>query len=126
MGAREKSVWDRWLICNAERYERIGVNVPLWFNAPLPHQQMDFAGIKSSLKPEYRVDAVVGRGDVVRIIEVKSVANLMSIGQLLTYEILFTRTYHGFVLLDKLLVCGKISNTLKYVCKELGISFDVV
>lgn len=126
MGVREKSVWDRWLITRAAQYERIGVNVPLWFNVPAGGISVEVAGVKSSLKSEYRIDAVAGNGTDVRLIEVKDIANLMAVGQLLTYEILFARTYQGWVTIDKLLVCRKISKALAFVCENLGISVEIV
>ena len=125
MGMRETSVWRRWLEDNWERYERIGVNVPLWWDIPVLSVDGKINAYIDFTQPLYRADAIAGKAEEVTLIEVKEAANVTAIGQLLTYEILLKRSYTGIRTIRKLLICATIRDGLQQVCDDIGIDVAV-
>lgn len=121
MGQIEKIVWDAFVFEFGSRYDRIGENVPVW----MEHPEKPDAVVPSKRRlvdpPSYRIDAIAGNRDNVELIEVKEVGNMTAIGQLLTYRMLFNRTYWGYSGLTMRLVCMRAPPTILFACGCLNI-----
>ena len=121
MGLIESVVWDEFVWQFGQNYDRIGENVPVWLDPP------EVGGIlKPSNRvlihpPSYRVDAIAGKDGIVELIEVKETGNMTAIGQLLTYRMLFNRTYWGYEDLRMRLVCRRAPPPISFACEKLGI-----
>jgi len=121
MGMIEGLVWDAFLRKFGSEYDRIGENVPVWFDPP------EIRGLLKPSKrclvdpPSYRVDAIAGNRDYLELIEVKETGNMTAIGQLLTYRMLFMRTYWGYKELAMRLVCRRAPPPIRFACEKLGI-----
>lgn len=124
MGMYERIVWDGWKEEATTRYDRIGVDVPVWLYPPPEVQPGDEKDEREQLRPDYRIDAVGGNDGFVDIIEVKEVGNLTAIGQLLVYELLFRRSYWGFKGVRKVLLAAWIPDPIAFACKHLGIEAE--
>ncbi|MBA7585396.1 hypothetical protein ES708_27375 [subsurface metagenome] len=117
----EGVVWDEFVWQFGNEYDRIGVNVPVWLDPP------EIRGVLKQSKrclvdpPSYRVDAIAGKDGIVELIEVKETGNMTAIGQLLTYRILFNRTYWNYEGLAMRLVCRRAPPPIRFVCEKLGI-----
>lgn len=126
MGMIEGLVWDAFLRKFASEYDRIGENVPVWLDPP------EIRGLLKHSKrclvdpPSYRVDAIAGNRDYLELIEVKETGNMTAIGQLLTYRMMFMRTYWGYKSLAMRLVCRRAPPPIKFVCGKLGIEITEV
>jgi len=121
MGMIEGLVWDEFLAKYSQHYDRIGENVPVWMDPP------EFRGVLKPSKrvlvdlPSYRVDAIAGNRNYLELIEVKETGNMTAIGQLLTYRMMFMRTYWGYRELAMRLVCLRAPPPILFVCGKLGI-----
>ncbi|MBA7530951.1 hypothetical protein ES705_23162 [subsurface metagenome] len=121
MGMIEGIVWDEYCRQFAMCYDRIGVNVPVWLDPP------EKRGVLKQSKrclvdpPSYRVDAIAGKDGIVELIEVKETGNMTAIGQLLTYRMLFNRTYWNYEGLKLRLVCRRAPAPIRFACEKLGI-----
>ena len=126
MGMIEGLVWDAFLRKYSEKYDRIGENVPVWLDPP------EIQGILKPSKrrlvdpPSYRVDAIAGNRDYLELIEVKETGNMTAIGQLLTYQMLFMRTYWGYKELAMRLVCRRAPPPIRFACEKLSIGLTEV
>ncbi len=121
MGMIEGLVWDEFLRKYSQQYERIGENVPVWFDPP------EIRGVLKPSKrclvdpPSYRIDAIAGNREHLELIEVKETGNMTAIGQLLTYRMMFMRTYWGYRELALRLVCRRAPAPIRFACEKLGI-----
>ncbi len=121
MGKIEALVWEAFVREHGHEYERIGENVPVWLDPPEDRDAV--APSKRRLvSPEcYRIDAIAGNRDCVELIEVKEIGNLTAIGQLLTYRMLFNRSYWGYAELAMRLVCVRAPSPIRFACERLDI-----
>lgn len=126
MGMKEGAVWNQWVIQYAKYFDHIGENVPVYWQLP-PGVELDSVGGRVVRGyPYYRVDAIAVKDGNVDIIEVKESGNMTAIGQLMSYEVLFQRTYTGFKTLTKRLVCGYARAEIENLCRILRINIDIV
>jgi len=124
MGKIETIVADAWLKEYGGSFVRIAFNVPVYLNPP-PVGASQGASKRTLDTPEpYRVDIIGQFGDEVELIEVKESGNMTAIGQLLTYRMLFLRTYSGISVIHLRLVCSKAREAIQAACRELGINLD--
>ena len=124
LGMKELVVWEKFVRDFGGYYDRTGMNVPVWWILPgVEDGKVDMDVVKKS-HPDFRIDAVGGRGSTVDIIEVKEIADVKAIGQVLTYEVLFMMTYEGVEHTQGKIVCGRCPDAIAGVCGLFGI--DVV
>jgi len=121
MGMIEKLVWEEFLSQNAGCYDRIGVNVPVWLDPPEKQSLLKPSKRVLVSPPSYRVDGIGGKNGCVELIEVKETGNMTAIGQLLTYRMLFMRTYWGYKQLAMRLVCLRAPPPVLFACEKLDI-----
>ena len=119
----ETHVAEWWLGLHAGEYERIGRNVPVGLSPDVAYKKGGRAGEALPSRGAYRIDILAGCGSEVTVIEVKEVGNMTSIGQLISYGLLFQRCYQGFTRLKLLLVAARIPDTIRYICDRLGIGW---
>lgn len=121
MGMIEGIVWDEFLRKYVEGCDRIGENVPVWLDPPEIRGVLRPSGRVFVDPPSYRVDGIIGYDGHVELIEVKETGNMTAIGQLLTYRMLFNRTYWGYKSLAMRLVCRRAPPPIRFACEKLGI-----
>lgn len=121
MGLIESLVWDEFVWQFGQHYDRIGENVPVWLDPPEKQDVLKPSKRRLVDPPSYRVDAVAGKDGIVELIEVKETGNMTAIGQLLTYRMLFNRTYWGYTELTVRLVCRRAPPPIRFACEMLGI-----
>lgn len=124
MGKIEKIVADTWLDKYGGSFGRVGFNVPVYLNLPPEGTSGDASKRTLDVPEPYRVDIVGQFGDEVELIEVKESGNMTAIGQLLTYRMLFLRSYCGIKVIHLRLVCSKAREAIQEACRELGINLD--
>lgn len=122
MGMIERIVWENWVESHIGAYERIGENVPIWFQPPGDDDSAEWSNTVRKSHPDYRIDAILGSGDHVDLVEVKEIGNLTAIGQLIAYSYLFTRTYWGMKDVGMILVAARVPDPIRFVCERLGIN----
>ena len=121
MGMYEDVVLGVWLEENAAHYDNFGFNVPVWMDPPEKQPVID-APVPRLVRVEpYRVDVVGRFGKECELIEVKEIGNMVAIGQLLTYSMLFQRSYFGYSRLHLRLVCVRAPEAIQASCKLHGI-----
>lgn len=121
MGLIESVVWDEFVWQFGHEYDRIGENVPVWLDPPEKRGVLKTSKLRLVDPPSYRVDAIAGKDGIVELIEVKETGNMTAIGQLLTYRMLFNRTYWGYDDLRMRLVCRRAPPPISFACEKLGI-----
>jgi len=121
MGLIESVVWDEFVFQFGSNYDRIGENVPVWLDPPEKTGVLKPSRRLLLYPPSYRVDAIAGRDGIVELIEVKETGNMTAIGQLLTYRMMFNRTYWGYEDLAMRLVCRRAPPPIRFACEKLGI-----
>lgn len=126
MGVIEGFVWDEFLRKYSSKYDRIGENVPVWFDPPQIRGVLKPSGRCLVDPPSFRVDAIAGNRDYLELIEVKEIGNMTAIGQLLTYRMMFMRTYWGYRELAMRLVCRRAPPPIQFVCGKLGIEITEI
>jgi len=124
MGKIETIVSDTWLNEYGGSFERFAFNVPVWLNPPIKNATLSDVERRSEGPEPYRVDMVGSFGDEVELIEVKESANMTAIGQLLTYRMLFMRSYFGFRVVHLRIVCSAARDAIVESAKENGINLD--
>jgi len=117
----ETRVFNLWWEREGAAFERMGRDVEVNISSELLSMNRRDDGQKESNRGNLRIDAVCGVGAKVTLVEVKVVGNLTAVGQLIGYGVLFQRCYKGVDRIRLLLVAGKIPDTVKVVCAEIGI-----
>jgi len=115
MGMRETACWDWWWGENCTFYERVGPDAMVG--------ELSDPAVGRSNRSNYRIDAVVGNGPDVTIIEVKDSANMTAIGQLVGYSTLFRRCYAGADRIRLLLLALRVPLPIRTICDDLGIGW---
>lgn len=121
MGKIEAIVWEAFVKLHGSRYDRIGENVPVWLDPPAERDTVTPSKRRLVFPECYRIDAIAGNRECVELIEVKEIGNLTAIGQLLTYRMLFNRSYWGYKELAMRLVCLRAPPPIRFACEKLEI-----
>lgn len=74
---------------------------------------------------QYRIDALLQKGSLYEIVEVKYRASPLPVGQLLSYQALWMFDNPGKGMPEMRLVCFQAEQDILYVCQQLFIAVDV-
>jgi len=86
-------IWEAFIRGNPNFFESVDYDVPVGEGAPfLPEKEETFVS-DYRLLTQKKLDAIGYRGDEVWLIEIKPNAGSKALGQILTYEKLYSKTY---------------------------------
>ena len=124
MGMIEDVVLGPWLEEHGGAFDAFGFNVPVWMDPPEKQPIVAARGGRSVRSEPYRVDVVGRIGDECELIEVKETGNMTAIGQVLTYSMLFQRSYYGYKSLHLRMVCVRAPEAIRLSSRIHKITVD--
>jgi len=115
------SVFKRFLAEHGKEYDHIDYDVRVGEAIPLVEfTEEEYLRMVRDLSLK-RIDAVGYRKDMIDIIEIKKRADIIALGQLLAYELLYERTFHPKLPTRKVLVCETIDDDVRRVLESYNI-----
>lgn len=126
MMPRDIPIWDRWMQLHAQEFESFRYDVHVGNGAPIPDDiDPKWAETYADLTKK-RIDVIAYKPGLQLIIEVKDIISFTAIGQIISYPILYSRTYGYDDQVAILLVAGGMLADLEPVLDELGIPFEIL
>lgn len=120
---REERIWDRFIELHGLPTGEIEYDMHLGVGAPIdPTWPPWMAGMVKTLST-HRADVVVSRSDEVVIVEIKSVAGMGAVGQLVGYEALYLQQFGLDRPVRLLCVCEQLEADIRTVFDfyEIGV-----
>ena len=118
-------VWERFLSAYAHRFERFDYDVRIGEGRPAPPGTDEAIARMAIDLSQKRIDAVGHTADAIAIIEITKLAGLKAVGQLITYPILYAKTFNPTKPLIPILVTAELSPDIIPVLKAHNITYYV-
>lgn len=117
MKPEDVAVWERYIKINPGIFDSVDYDVGLGVGTPLEKEQSEKMQADWLALTRKKIDVIAYGLDGKRyLIEVKPIANMRALGQILTYEELYTRNNAGLIA-KSLVIAGKVD-------RELAVMFD--
>ena len=125
MKPEDVTVWERYIAKNPALYESVDYDVPLGAGTPLPPGQPENMQADWLVLTRKKIDAIAYQQDgAIHLVEVKPIANMRALGQILTYQELYTASNPG-VTTTSLVVAGKKDRELSVMFAKYGIQVAI-
>lgn len=118
MKRKDSAVWERFVANNPKFFDTVDYDVAMGEGAPQNPEHPANIQADGKILTQKKVDVVAYRDDMVWIIEVKPIANMRALGQILVYGALWEADHPEELPPQRMVVCGAIERELE------GIYFD--
>ena len=125
MKPEDVAVWERFIDQNPEYFLECEYDVAVGEGAPQNPEHADNIQYDGKILTQKKLDVVGYRNEDIVLVEVKPVANMRGLGQILTYEKFFNATYPQTLPVRKMIVCGSVERELDAMFKEHDIIIKV-
>lgn len=125
MKPEDVAVWQRFVVNNPAFFDSVDYDVPCGIGAtPNPDHPINIQRDHIILTQK-KVDVVGYNGNIVTLVEVKPIADMRSMGQIIAYHHLFTKCHPEHTIVNKMIVCGSIERELDEIFTENNIITEV-
>lgn len=121
MKPEDVAVWERFIIKNPTFLDRCDYDVCCGEGAPQNPEHSENIQADGKILTQKKIDVIGYKKDLVCIIEVKPIANMRALGQILTYRKLFMRDHPEHQEIQPMIVCREIERELGELFLENGI-----
>ena len=118
-------IWERFLRDHHDFFERVDYDVHVGKGAEFLSSDESTPDGRENRLYQKKIDVVGYRNDSTTLIEVKPIADVKALGQILTYKELYMGTRRGEPNPHMLVLCEKIMAEMKQVYRGKGISVIV-
>lgn len=121
MKPEDVAVWERYIAANPAMFETVDYDVPLGAGEPVPPEQPEEMAADWAALTRKKIDLIAYRADgAVHLVEVKPIANMRALGQILTYQELYAATHPGIQAVP-MVVANKVDRELAVMFAKHGI-----
>ncbi len=121
MMPEDYATWTEYLGRNEGLFEEVWYDVHVGRAMPLPPEAPEWMVKVVDGVSRKRIDVVARSGNVLRIIEVKNLANMESLGQVLTYRTLFSNEYEVFGPVLPMVIAMRADLDIMETASALGV-----
>lgn len=125
MKPEDIAVWERFLVAMPTFFDTVDYDVAVGKGAETNPDHAENIQHDQTILTQKKIDVVGYAGDVVSLMEVKPIADMRALGQILSYEHLYRETYPEVMVLQKYVLCGQIERELEAVFEKNGIIVEV-
>ena len=125
MKPEDVAVWGRFIAKNPGLFESCDYDMALGVGAPVDPNHPEEIQRDHTILTQKKVDVVAYRLDQVTLIEVKPIADMRAMGQIMTYHHLYTQAHPEQTNVWKMVVCGKVERELAEIFANNGILIRV-
>ncbi len=124
MKPEDIAAWERFIDTNPGYFETVDYNVPCGPGAPVNPDHAPEIQYDHTILTQKKIDVVGYRGDAVTIVEVKPIADMRALGQVITYKHLYAIDHPDAGVLTGVVVAGDIERDLPAVYATQGVLFE--
>ena len=125
MKPEDIAVWERYISKNPARFESVDYDFRVGTGAEVDPNHPEEMQRDHTILTQKKIDAVAYVGSFVYLIEVKPIADMKALGQILTYHKLYTVDNPQELAVRKMIVCGSIERELEPIFAENNIFVEV-
>lgn len=126
MKPEDIAVWERFLIAKPDFFERVDYDYKVGEGAPQAPTLPENIARDGKILTQKKVDVVGYKGDDTTIVELKPIADMRALGQILSYFQLYISTESLTGDVFKLVIAGEIERELEAVFEEQSIEVIIV
>jgi hypothetical protein len=113
MKPEDVAVWERFIKQNPKFFDTCAYDVAIGEGAPQNPEHPAEIQYDGKVLTQKKVDIVAFQGSLVYLIEVKPVADMRALGQILVYAKLFAHDYITLGAAQKMIICGEVERELE-------------
>lgn len=125
MKPEDVKVWDRLIASTPGFFETVDYDVAVGQGAPQNPDLPPEIQADGKILTQKKVDAVGYLGQNVYVVEVKPIADMRALGQILTYTALFTADHPELENVFPMIVCGSVERELMPQFERHGILVEI-
>lgn len=121
MKPEDVAVWNKYIASHPNQFERCDYDVLCGDGAPVRAEDPEEIQRMHTIISSRKIDVVAYRDEVHYVIEVKPIATMSALGQILTYKSLYTQDNPEARIIVPMVVCGEIQPDIVHLFIEHGI-----
>ncbi len=125
MKPEDVAVWERFIDDHPGYFDTVDYDVPCGKGAPTDSAHPKNIQRDHTILTQKKIDVVGYRGDSVILVEVKPVADMRALGQLITYSHLYADDHPEAGILTRLVVAGELERELDAVYHTQGVEIEL-
>lgn len=126
MKPEDISVWVRFITNNPNYFDTVDYDVPLGKGVEVSTAYSENLRKDYKILTQKKVDVIGYKDENVYLVEVKPVADMRALGQIITYNNLYSNEFISLKIPISLVVCGNIERELENVYKANNILIEAV
>ncbi len=126
MKPADTEIWERFIDAHPWYFERVEYDVHIGEGADFLPTNTDTPDGRQNRLYQRKIDVVAYKEGVTTLIELKPVADTATLGQILAYKDLYTKTKKHHQNPKILVICGKIMNEMKDIYSKQKIEVMIV
>lgn len=126
MKPEDVTVWERFIANNPNFFDTVDYDVKCGKGAPQNPELPENIQADGKILTQKKIDVVGYMNGVIYVVEVKPIANMRGLGQILTYHELFRADHPEEPEILKMLICGAVERELEEMYAKHGILLEVV
>lgn len=125
MKPEDVSVWERFIDKNPDFFDRVDYDVPCGKGAEVDPAHPANIQADHTILTQKKIDVVGYRGADVTIVEVKPVADMRALGQLVVYSHLYADDHPEAGALTRMVVAGAVERELDAIYAANGVQIEL-
>lgn len=124
MQPEDVAVWERFLLKNPFYFDTVDYDVAVGQGAPQDESQPENIQYDGKILTQKKIDVVGYKGDTICVVEVKPIANMRGLGQILTYRKLYKDDHPEISDVNAMVLAGEIERELEPLFAEHGVLLE--
>lgn len=125
MKPEDVAVWNRFIDKNPEYAERVDYDLPLGPGAQVNPEHPEEIQRDHTILTRKKIDCVCYRGEEIILVEVKPIADMRGLGQIITYSHLHAIDYPEAKNVRRIVVAGSVERGLEAVYAAQGVEIEL-
>lgn len=126
MGPADREIWEQFINDYPLAYDHVQYDVPLGSVPPHALQPLSPQGGTAERLYKRKIDVVGYKNDTIDILEIKPIASISSVGQVLGYQSLYMRDFSPPVKPRAIILCGDVDLDTREIAQEQGVQIIMV
>ena len=125
MKPEDVAVWERFIIKNPDWCESVDYDVAVGKGAPVDPEHPENIQRDHTILTQKKIDCVCYRGSEFILVEVKPVADMRALGQIITYSHLYAADHPEAGALTRVVVAGMLERELDAIYAAQGVEIEL-
>lgn len=125
MKPEDVAVWSRFIEKNPTYFDTADYDVPCGTGAPVDPNHPPEIQRDHTILTQKKIDVVGYRENSVTLVEVKPIADMRALGQILTYSHLYALDHPEVTDLQRMVVAGSVERELEPIYASQGVQIEL-